>query len=90
MNISDAQRDSRRVFLGGFAGQLVSSLVWFLSAILASWQSRKTAIIALLVGGFFIFPLTQLLLRLMGLARILAQGAPDECSGYAGCVYASV
>jgi Family of unknown function (DUF7010) len=62
MNICDAQRDVRSIFLGGFPGQLVSSLVWLLSAVLATWQSPKSAIIALFVGGFFIFPLTQLLL----------------------------
>jgi len=81
VNISDAQRDVRSVFLGGFAGQLVSSLVWFLSAVLATWQSPKTAIIALVVGGFFIFPLTQLLLRLMGRRASLPKGHPMNALG---------
>lgn len=76
MNISDAQRDIRSVFLGGFAGQLVSSLVWLLSAVLATWHSPKSAIIALVVGGMFIFPLTQLLLRLMGRPASLSKGHP--------------
>ncbi len=35
MNVSDVQRDVRTVFLGGFAGQLVSSVVWFLYGM---WQ----------------------------------------------------
>lgn len=76
MHISDAQRDVRSTFVGGFAGQLVSSLVWFLSAAFATWSSHKTAIIALVVGGFFIFPLTQLLLRLMGRPSSLPKGHP--------------
>jgi len=81
MNISDAQKDVRRVFFGGFAGQLVSSLVWFLSAGLATWRSPKSAIIALVVGGFFIFPLTQLLLRLMGHPSSLPKGHPMNALG---------
>jgi len=76
VNISDAQRDVRSVFLGGFPGQLVSSLVCLLSAVLATWLSPKSAIIALFVGGFFIFPLTQLLLRLMGRSASLPKGHP--------------
>jgi hypothetical protein len=50
MNISDAQRDVRTTFLGGFAGQLVSSLVWFLSAALATWYSSTSAIAVLVLG----------------------------------------
>jgi hypothetical protein len=76
VNISGAQREIRSVFLGGYAGQLVSSLVWFLSAALATWQSSRTAMIALVVGGMFIFPLTQLLLRLMGRPASLPKGHP--------------
>jgi hypothetical protein len=81
MNISDAQRDVRSVFLGGFAGQLVSGLIWLVSAALATWRSPKSAIIALLVGGFFIFPLTQLLLWLMGRPASLPKGHPMNALG---------
>jgi hypothetical protein len=65
MEIMQAQRDVRITYLGGFAGQIVSSGVWFLSAIGATWFSFRAAVLLLLIGGFFIFPLTQLLLRLM-------------------------
>jgi hypothetical protein len=81
VEISDAQRDVRSVFLGGFAGQLVSSLVWLVSAILATWHSPKSAIVALVAGGFFIFPLTQLLLRLMGRPASLPKGHPMNALG---------
>ncbi len=74
MNISDAQREVRSVFLGGFAGQLVSSGVWFLSAALATWSSPIHGIFALIFGGFFIFPLTLLLLRVMGRRASLGAG----------------
>jgi hypothetical protein len=66
VNITDAQRDVRSVFLGGFAGQLVSSVVWFLSADLATWHSTRSAIITFVFGGMFVFPLRQLFLRVMG------------------------
>jgi hypothetical protein len=76
MNISAAQREVRSVFVGGFAGQLVSSGVWCLSAALATWSSPARGIYALVLGGFFIFPLTQLLLRLMGRPVSLDPGNP--------------
>jgi hypothetical protein len=65
MNIADAQRDVRTTFIGGFPGQLVSSFVWFASAALATFASHRAAILVLVLGGVFIFPMTQLLLRLM-------------------------
>ncbi len=66
MDVKDAQREVRSIFLGGFAGQIVSSGVWFLSAAAATWISPTTGIYVLVIGGFFIFLLTQLLLRAMG------------------------
>lgn len=76
MLISDAQHEIRSVFLGGFAGQLVSSAIWLLSAALGTWGSRRSAILALVVGGFFIFPLTQLVLRAMRRPASLPPGHP--------------
>src|SRR5277367_884006 len=81
LTIIDAQRDVRTVFLGGFAGQLISSLVWFLSAAVATWHSSGAAMAVLVVGGFFIFPLTQLLLRLMGRPASLPKGHPMNALG---------
>jgi hypothetical protein len=76
MDISDAQKDVRTVFLGGFVGQLVASAVWFLSAALGTWRSPRFGIMALVVGGVFIFPLTQLFLRLTGRPTSLPKGHP--------------
>jgi len=66
MQVKDAQREVRTVYVGGFWGQLVSATLWLLSAALATWVSPRAAIIELVVCGFFIFPLTQLLLKLSG------------------------
>lgn len=66
MDISDAQREVRSVYVGGFYGQLVSSLIWLISAALGTWATPKASILTVVIAGFFIFPLTQLLLRLSG------------------------
>jgi hypothetical protein len=66
MEIQDAQREVRSVYVGGFWGQLVSSVIWLASAALGTWLSPKASILAVVIGGFFIFPLTQLMLRLSG------------------------
>lgn len=66
MNIVDAQREMRMRYVGGFYGQLVSGLIWLVSAAMAVWVSPAASILALVIGGFFIFPLTELLLRLSG------------------------
>ena len=66
MDIQDAQREVRSVYIGGFWGQLVSSAIWLVSATLGTWVTPKASILAVVTGGFFIFPLTQMLLRLSG------------------------
>ena len=76
MEVADAQREVRSVFMGGFVGQLVSSGLWFLAAALGTWVSPSRAILALVVGGVFIFPLTQLLLKAMGRRASLSAENP--------------
>jgi len=66
MRIADAQEELRTRYVGGFYGQLVSGLLWLMSASLAVWSSPRAAIATLVVGGFFIFPLTELLVRVGG------------------------
>lgn len=76
MQVADAQREVRLTFLGGFPGQVVSGLLWLLSAGLGTWGSTRQAIVALALGGAFIFPLAQLLLRLMGRPASLSRENP--------------
>ncbi len=64
MDVQDAQREVRLAYIGGFWGQLVSSVIWLVSATLGTWVSPRSAILTVVIGGFFIFPLTKLLLRL--------------------------
>ncbi len=76
MEIAQAQKDVRETFLGGFAGQFVSGAIWLLSAIACTWHSLRLGEMIAIFGGFFIFPLTQLLLRSMGHAYRLPKGHP--------------
>ena len=76
MQIADAQRDVRVVFIGGFPGQLVSSLLWCASAATVTWYSFRAGVVVLVFGGMFIFLLAQLLLRAMGRPHSLPKGHP--------------
>ncbi len=76
MQVQDAQREVRTVFIGGFFGQLVASALWLVSAALGTWVTPRAAIIELTLGGVFIFPITQLLLRLTGRHASVASGNP--------------
>lgn len=66
MKIEEAQHEFRSVFLGGAVGQFVTGLIWLISASLSTWVGRGPGILALFIGGAFIFPLTQFGLRLLG------------------------
>jgi hypothetical protein len=81
MLVEDAQRHVRASFIGGFWGQLVSSVIWLASAVLATWSTPRTAITTIVFGGFFIFPATVLLLRLTGGSASPTKGNPLSSLG---------
>ncbi len=76
MLIADAQREVRTTFMGGLPGGLVSGALWLASAALGTWGSRDLAIVTLVVGGVFIFPMTQLVLRALGRPNALDRSNP--------------
>jgi hypothetical protein len=76
MLVQEAQREVRTVFVGGFWGQLVASALWLSSAALAVWVTPRAGIIAVVLGGCFIFPITRLLLRLSGGRASVGSGNP--------------
>lgn len=51
MQIHDAQKEVRTVFIGGSIGQAVSGIIWLISAALGTWVSVRLGIIALAVGS---------------------------------------
>jgi hypothetical protein len=76
MLITDAQREVRTTYLGGFVGQLVSAAIWFASAAIATFVDPKTGFWTLAIGGAAIFPLTQAILRLAGRRASLTRQNP--------------
>lgn len=81
MQVTDAQREIRQAYLGGFMGQSVSGLLWLASAGLATWGSPRSAIILLVVGGCFIFPLTRLGLTAIRRPVAITPGNPLNALG---------
>ena len=76
MSIAEAQADVRRLYSGGFQGQLVSAVIWLSSAAAAQWLSITSAVVVLFLGGTLIFPLTWLAIRLAGRPASLPPGHP--------------
>ena len=74
MNLNECQREMRTAFLGGFAGQLVSGLIWLIAAIVSTWNHPRSGMAVLFFGSMLIFPLTQGVLRLMGRPANVSNG----------------
>lgn len=66
MQITEAQRDVRRTYAGGFHGQLVSAVLWLVAAAVSDTVSHIAGMVALVAGGVLIFPATTLLLAATG------------------------
>lgn len=76
MKITDAQQEVRTAYLGPFSGLIVTSGIWFLSAAAGTWRSTGLAILILIIGGTFIFPFSQLLLKAMRRPTTLSKENP--------------
>jgi hypothetical protein len=76
MNVEQAQREVRSMYIGGFPGAIVSGLLWATSSAIATWSSPIRAMWFLVLGGMFIFPLTQVVLKIMGRPATLSDENP--------------
>jgi len=76
MQVAEAQREVRSVYLGGALGQLVSGVLWLASAAAGTWGTPRQAMLVLFLGGMLIFPLTTLGLRLLGRRAALSASNP--------------
>jgi hypothetical protein len=76
MLVRDAQSEVRRVYLGGLVGNAVSGALWLASTGLSVWDSRKAAMVLLVVGGFFIYPVLSLVLRVLRRPASLSAANP--------------
>ena len=56
MTVQDAQRNVRTVFVGGFWGHMVSSVLWLVSAALGTWVSPRAAAGEIVFRQLFHFP----------------------------------
>lgn len=81
MTVTEAQQDMRIGLMGGFMGQLVSAILWFVSAAAATWGNESLAIGVLVGAGFFIFPLTRIGLVLIGHRTLVAKDNPLNVLG---------
>jgi hypothetical protein len=52
--------------MGGFAGQLVASIIWALAAAVGTWIAPRYGMLVLFFLSMLLYPLTQLLLRALG------------------------
>ncbi|MEM8863168.1 MAG: hypothetical protein AAGD96_33075 [Chloroflexota bacterium] len=66
MIISDAQKNMVVAYLGGGPGMLVSGIVWVIAGLFGQFVGVQAAVLALFIGGMFIFPGGQQLSRLLG------------------------
>ena len=74
--LADAQREMREVFVNGAIGQGVAGVIWLASAVAAQSANTRAAITIIVVGGAFIFPITQTVLRLSGRPATLSANNP--------------
>lgn len=81
MDVEDAQRENRSVYIGGFWGQLLYSIIWLASAAVGTWVTPKASILTVVIGGFFIFPLMKVTLRLSGRRTSLSRENPFNSLG---------
>lgn len=81
MTILEAQRDVRRAFRNGVVGSGVCAAVWLASAACATLLGPRAGVLVLVFGGMLIFPLTLLLLKLLGGSAGLPHGHPMNMLG---------
>ena len=73
-SISQAQADMCKGYANGSVGIIVSGLIWLTSAIVSMQFSAKQAIWTLLIGGMFIFPVSTLIGKAMGISGTHTKG----------------
>lgn len=74
--IKEAQLDMCKGYANGSIGVMVSGLTWLTAAVIAYLVSPNTAIWALFIGGMFIFPVSMVICKLIGLSGTHTKGNP--------------
>jgi len=76
LTLTQAQADMRSGYFDGAPGLLVSGLAWLVSGLFAVFVSPGSAVLALLVGGAVIHPLSVLGAKILGRSGTHSQGNP--------------
>ena len=66
MSFEQAQRDMRVAYFNGATGAVVSATAWLVAGLVTSVKGTEAGILALVVGGMFIFPLSIVLCKAIG------------------------
>jgi hypothetical protein len=66
LTIADHQADMRRAYLWGATGIVTSGVVWLLAGLVAYLRDPQQAVWTLFIGASFIFPVSNLIDRLLG------------------------
>ncbi len=76
ITIADAQKDMRHGYYSGAPGVFTSALIWLIAAVTSLQLSPKQAVLALLIGGMFIFPASVLITKMLGRPGSHSKGNP--------------
>jgi hypothetical protein len=71
-----AQTDMCKGYANGSIGVIVSGAIWLTSAFIANQYSPKKAIWMLFIGGMFIYPISMLISKFIGLSGTHTKGNP--------------
>lgn len=80
--LAQAQAQIRRSYRSASVGQIYSGTVWLLSALAWTFIGTTAGIVVLVGGGFFIYPVTAIVSRLLGGSGSVAAGNPLREAGY--------
>lgn len=75
-DVADAQAELRFAYRSTSIGQLYSGLVWLSSATAWTVAGTTAGVVVLLVGGFFIYPVTTVVARALGNPGVVSPANP--------------
>ncbi|MEO6316519.1 MAG: hypothetical protein ABIU63_15070 [Chitinophagaceae bacterium] len=85
--ISEAQTDMCKGYANGSIGIIISGVMWLTAAIVSFQFSGKQAVWTLLIGGVFIYPLSVLVGKAMGLRGTHTKGNPFGSLAMEGTIF---
>jgi hypothetical protein len=86
-NLKDAQADMRVGYTNGAIGVIVSGTMWLTSGLVALWDTSAHAIWALLIGGVFIFPVSNVIEKILGKRAHHTKGNPLGALAMEGTIW---